>query len=84
MHSEASHQQLDFHDADEVDDHSVHNFEIREDSIEKVKKRFQDIGYPMLEEYDFRNDQLNLDLEDSFVYAHWALVLTLRSDPSHK
>jgi len=50
-------------DADELDDDIVHNFEIREDSIEKVKKRCQDIGYPMLEEYDFRNDQLNPDLE---------------------
>ncbi|CAD6943541.1 unnamed protein product [Tilletia controversa] len=50
-------------DADELDDDIVHNFEILEETIEKVKKRCQDIGYPMLEEYDFRNDQLNPDLE---------------------
>ncbi|KAK0548337.1 DNA repair helicase RAD25 [Tilletia horrida] len=50
-------------DADDLDDDIVHNFEIREESIEGVKKRCQDIGYPMLEEYDFRNDQLNPDLE---------------------
>ncbi|KAN0061471.1 DNA repair helicase RAD25 [Thecaphora frezii] len=51
-------------EADELDeDDTVHSFEIAEEFIEQVKKRCNDIGYPMLEEYDFRNDQLNADLE---------------------
>lgn len=31
--------------------------------IQTVKKRCKDIEYPVLEEYDFRNDQINADLE---------------------
>ncbi|KAJ9474251.1 General transcription and DNA repair factor IIH helicase subunit XPB [Pseudozyma hubeiensis] len=51
-------------EADELDeDDTVHSFEITEEYIEQVKKRCNEIGYPMLEEYDFRNDQLNADLE---------------------
>lgn len=51
-------------EADELDeDDTVHSFEITEEFIEQVKKRCNEIGYPMLEEYDFRNDQLNADLE---------------------
>ncbi|KIS68028.1 putative TFIIH/NER complex ATPase/helicase subunit SSL2 [Mycosarcoma maydis] len=51
-------------EADELDeDDTVHSFEIAEEYIEQVKKRCNEIGYPMLEEYDFRNDQLNADLE---------------------
>ncbi|ETS65108.1 hypothetical protein PaG_00566 [Moesziomyces aphidis] len=51
-------------EADELDeDDTVHSFEIVEECIEQVKKRCNEIGYPMLEEYDFRNDQLNADLE---------------------
>ncbi|CCF48919.1 hypothetical protein NDA11_006702 [Ustilago hordei] len=51
-------------EADELDeDDTVHSFEIAEEYIEQVKKRCNEIGYPMLEEYDFRNDHLNADLE---------------------
>lgn len=51
-------------EADELDeDDTVHSFEIAEQYIEQVKKRCNEIGYPMLEEYDFRNDHLNADLE---------------------
>ncbi|CBQ68696.1 probable SSL2-DNA helicase [Sporisorium reilianum SRZ2] len=51
-------------EADELDeDDTVHSFEIAEEFIEQVKKRCNEIGFPMLEEYDFRNDQLNADLE---------------------
>ncbi|KAF6767677.1 Helicase, C-terminal [Kalmanozyma brasiliensis GHG001] len=51
-------------EADELDeDDTVHSFEIAEEYIEQVKKRCNEIGFPMLEEYDFRNDQLNADLE---------------------
>ncbi|CCU99475.1 unnamed protein product [Malassezia sympodialis ATCC 42132] len=52
------------YDADELDeDDAVHSFEIREEHIETVKRRCNDLGFPMLEEYDFRNDQLNPDLD---------------------
>lgn len=51
-------------EADDLDeDETVHSFEIAEAHIEAVKKRCEDIGLPMLEEYDFRNDQLNANLE---------------------
>ena len=51
------------YDADELDeDDAVHSFEIREEEIERVKRRCNDLGFPMLEEYDFRNDKLNPDL----------------------
>ena len=52
------------YDADELDeDDAVHSFEIREEHIETVKRRCNDLGFPMLEEYDFRNDRLNPDLD---------------------
>lgn len=44
------------------DDGDVHSFEIAASSVESVKKRCQEIDYPVLEEYDFRNDQRNPDL----------------------
>ncbi|GMM28394.1 TFIIH/NER complex ATPase/helicase subunit [Martiniozyma asiatica (nom. inval.)] len=49
--------------AEDNEDDTVHSFEIGADSVETVKKRCQDIDYPMLEEYDFRNDNRNPDLE---------------------
>lgn len=48
-------------DDDDLD--TVHSFEIAHDSVEIVKRRCQDIEYPVLEEYDFRNDARNPDLE---------------------
>ncbi|KAL7663457.1 DNA helicase [[Candida] zeylanoides] len=49
---------------DENDDlDTVHSFEIANESVEIVKKRCQEIDYPVLEEYDFRNDDRNPDLE---------------------
>lgn len=48
---------------DEDDTDAVHSFEISNDSVEIVKKRCSDIEYPVLEEYDFRNDARNPDLE---------------------
>lgn len=53
-------------DDDEEDDDddldAVHSFEISHESVEIVKKRCQEIDYPVLEEYDFRNDSRNPDL----------------------
>lgn len=49
---------------DEEDDiDAVHSFEIANASVEIVKKRCQEIDYPVLEEYDFRNDHRNPDLD---------------------
>ncbi|KAI8876274.1 DNA repair helicase rad25 [Backusella circina FSU 941] len=51
---------------DEEDDFAaeqVHSFEIAAGHVESVKKRCTDIDYPMLEEYDFRNDSVNANLE---------------------
>ncbi|KAI0464589.1 DNA repair helicase RAD25 [Komagataella kurtzmanii] len=51
-------------DEDEDDDiDKVHSFEIASESVEIVKKRCQEIDYPVLEEYDFRNDLRNPDLD---------------------
>ncbi|CCH44773.1 DNA excision repair protein [Wickerhamomyces ciferrii] len=50
-------------DIEEDDIDAVHSFEISNDSVEIVKKRCQEIDYPVLEEYDFRNDQRNPDLD---------------------
>ncbi|KAA8901907.1 hypothetical protein TRICI_005985 [Trichomonascus ciferrii] len=52
---------LDREDDDDVD--AVHSFEIAPESVEATKKRCQEIDYPVLEEYDFRNDQRNPDLD---------------------
>ncbi|KAI9323698.1 P-loop containing nucleoside triphosphate hydrolase protein [Dichotomocladium elegans] len=41
----------------------VHAFEIAAEQVETIKKRCNDIDYPMLEEYDFRNDTVNANLE---------------------
>lgn len=48
---------------DDDDADAVHSFEVAPESVESVKKRCQEIDYPVLEEYDFRNDQRNPDLE---------------------
>lgn len=48
-------------DDDDLD--TVHSFEITSDSVEIVKKRCTDIEYPVLEEYDFRNDDRNANLD---------------------
>ncbi|KAK3813309.1 MAG: P-loop containing nucleoside triphosphate hydrolase protein [Benniella sp.] len=54
---------LDKDDDDDVENDDVHSFEISAASVEPVKKRCNELDYPMLEEYDFRNDSLNPDLE---------------------
>lgn len=48
-------------DDDNMD--KVHLFEIANDSVEIVKRRCHEIDYPVLEEYDFRNDNLNANLD---------------------
>ncbi|KAJ2552043.1 DNA repair helicase RAD25 [Coemansia sp. RSA 1933] len=50
-------------DEDEDDGGIVHSFEIEKSSVETVKRRCKVIEYPTLEEYDFRNDFVNPNLE---------------------
>ncbi|KAK4186913.1 P-loop containing nucleoside triphosphate hydrolase protein [Podospora australis] len=49
---------------DEDDDkEAVHAFEIMDTNVELVQKRCLDLNYPILEEYDFRDDSMNPNLE---------------------
>ncbi|GAB5372390.1 hypothetical protein AAMO2058_001661000 [Amorphochlora amoebiformis] len=45
-------------------DQKIYKFEILPEKVESVRKECRDAGFPMLEEYDFRNDHLtpNLDI----------------------
>ncbi|PVV00104.1 hypothetical protein BB559_000116 [Furculomyces boomerangus] len=47
---------------DDVEDDEVHAFEVNPSKVEAVKKRCNELDYPMLEEYDFRNDTINPNL----------------------
>ena len=38
------------------------SFQIKSDSVEVVKRRAIDLDYPLMEEYDFRNDKMNPDV----------------------
>jgi DNA excision repair protein ERCC-3 len=49
---------------DEIDeDDAVHSFEVSAEKMEDVRKRCNDIDLPALEEYDFRNDTQNPNLD---------------------
>lgn len=48
-------------DDEEVD--AVHSFEIADDGVETIQKRCLELGLPVLEEYDFRNDDANATLD---------------------
>ncbi|KAJ2724230.1 DNA repair helicase RAD25 [Coemansia sp. Benny D115] len=55
---------LDKDDNDDEDvENTVHAFQIGAQSGEIVRKRCNAIDFPMLEEYDFRNDNINPNLE---------------------
>lgn len=54
---------LDAEDEEAEDDVNVHRFQIKPDDMETVKKRCNDLEYPMLQEYDFRADSVNPNLE---------------------
>ncbi|KAJ2157792.1 DNA repair helicase RAD25 [Coemansia sp. RSA 552] len=56
---------LDKVDDDEGEDDTegiVHAFEINSSKYEDVRKRCNEIDFPLIEEYDFRNDRRNPDL----------------------
>ncbi len=44
-------------------DETVHSFEIEDSKVDSVKKKCSSLQYPMLEEYDFRNDTINANLD---------------------
>ncbi|KAI9827706.1 MAG: transcription factor TFIIH complex ERCC-3 subunit [Sarea resinae] len=50
-------------DDDDDDTDQVHSFEIANKDVETVQKRCLELEFPMLEEYDFRNDEVNANLE---------------------
>jgi DNA excision repair protein ERCC-3 len=50
-------------DDDEDEAEAVHSFEIQDDGVETVQKRCLELGLPVLEEYDFRNDSANANLD---------------------
>lgn len=58
-------------DEEEGETEFVQSFEIGRDHVEDVRKRCNEIDYPMLEEYDFRNDtnlsNLDIDLKPTTV-----------------
>lgn len=50
-------------DDDDEEAEAVHSFEVIADGVEKVQKQCLTMGYPLLEEYDFRNDSRNANLD---------------------
>ncbi len=50
-------------DDDEDDADAVHAFEIADEGVEHIQKRCLELGLPVLEEYDFRNDDANANLD---------------------
>ncbi|MCJ1257660.1 transcription factor TFIIH complex ERCC-3 subunit [Lignoscripta atroalba] len=50
-------------DDDDDDEKQIHSIEIPAKGVEAVQKRCLDLGYPVLEEYDFKNDQVNANLD---------------------
>ncbi|KAL7758455.1 hypothetical protein ACKLNR_010882 [Fusarium oxysporum f. sp. zingiberi] len=45
------------------EEEAVHSFEIPDSAVEAVQKRCLDLSYPILEEYGFRCDSINPDLD---------------------
>ncbi|KAB5570646.1 P-loop containing nucleoside triphosphate hydrolase protein [Coniochaeta sp. 2T2.1] len=48
---------------DDEDQTQIFSFEVQGGSVELVQKQCLDLGYPVLEEYDFRNDRFSTDLQ---------------------
>lgn len=55
---------IGINETDDLDeDDAVQSFEVAGDRMEDVRRRCKDIDLPALEEYDFRNDHINPDLD---------------------
>ena len=50
-------------DDDDDDEKYIHSIEIPGEEVEVVQKRCLELGYPVLEEYDFNNDRVNANLD---------------------
>lgn len=50
-------------DEDDDDQDVTHAFEIADKDVETVQKECLRLGYPVLEEYDFRRDEVNANLD---------------------
>lgn len=48
---------------DDDDQEVTHSFEIADKDVETAQKECLNLGYPVLEEYDFRRDEVNANLE---------------------
>lgn len=48
---------------EEGEDLKTVSFEVKQDRIEDIQKRCIELEYPLLAEYDFRNDSVNPDIE---------------------
>ncbi|KAJ9415614.1 DNA excision repair protein ERCC-3 [Fusarium oxysporum f. sp. lycopersici 4287] len=61
---ESDHIEVVLNDEEKDDEEeTVHAFEIPDSAVEAVQKRCLDLSYPILEEYDFRCDSINPDLD---------------------
>lgn len=49
-------------DAEAIKNLEILSFEVRQETIETVQKRCIELEYPLLAEYDFRNDTHNKNL----------------------
>ncbi|KAL3223953.1 hypothetical protein MRX96_027026 [Rhipicephalus microplus] len=49
-------------DEDDIEDSETVSFEVSQDHIEKLQKRCIELEYPLLAEYDFKNDTVNPDI----------------------
>ncbi|XP_064613581.1 general transcription and DNA repair factor IIH helicase subunit XPB-like isoform X2 [Liolophura sinensis] len=62
---------LDREDEDDMESLKTVSFEVKQESIEDIQKRCIELEYPLLAEYDFRNDtrnpDINVDLKPSTV-----------------
>lgn len=50
-------------DDDDTDDVKTVSFEVNQSEIENLQKRCIQLEYPLLAEYDFKNDTLNPDIK---------------------
>lgn len=53
----------DDEDFEDEDEKRIHSVEVPAEGVEAVQKRCLELGYPVLEEYDFHNDQVNPNLD---------------------
>ncbi len=50
-------------DDEDEDEARIHSFEIPTSGVEAVQKQCLELGFPVLEEYDFNNDERNANLD---------------------